>query len=103
MHELNLTALSQAKLAAMSPLLPAQEMAGSKSNTRQQGWLLTAVRIFCSSVTFWFSLALCTTDVKAQALPSKKVFPSIPGEFLDFANATNAQNPVKIYQNYSVC
>lgn len=74
--KLHLTAFFQAKQAAMSPLLPAQETAGSKSNRRQEGWLLTAVKIFCSSVTFCFSLPHCTTDVKA--FPFKEATPQHP-------------------------
>lgn len=76
----HLTGLSQTNSAAVSWLLHAQEMAGRESNTGRQGWPLRAAKISCSSAAFYFSSAMCTTNVKAHAMPSRKLFHSIPGD-----------------------
>lgn len=75
--ELNITALTQAKLAATPPLLPAQEMAGSKSNTRHQSWLCTALRILWSSVTLFF-IAFLRYRCKSPGFPFKEATPQHP-------------------------
>lgn len=62
---------------------------------RQCSWLLAEVRILSSTETFWFLFPLCSIDVKAQALPSKKLLPGVPGDFPEFADIANAQNLLK--------
>lgn len=93
----HLTALSQTNSAALSWLLHAQEMVGSKSHTRRQGSPPRAAKISCSSAAFYFSSATCTTNVKPSAMPSRKLLHSTPEDLPELLTHLNLNCSSKIY------